>query len=733
MKAASDSLVLTRKVVVIMISWMASSCVRAGGHGTIFVSSFTARTLAAPRGSAGAWPPDAGRMDPIPITTVVDNRRWRSSRRSGTDYDDGGSAGGGGGDSIWDGSGRRIRIRSTAADAAPGNRSSPSPRITKRKGNDGGWGSDAYGKDDDGPPRGGRRDYTDDDDVDDDGWGGPSPSRSRSNDGPRSSRGGGWDDFDPWSDDKRNERNDDRSAGVYPPRRGQGGKKPPPFPQRRGGGREGNFQDRRGTGNRRGGGDDGPSWTNDQPKSFDRRRNDGSFRPRPSQRGGDGVDKFDRRKATTTFNKRGEDKRNGRDKSERSINMNALEGAGFVHLYGISSVLNALTADRRDLQTNLERSHEGQDDKVSDTWGNDYNEDVDDADDDDDDEFDTQGDDRALRKVPAKPKAQFRPFLFLQERSFESGRRDSKASATQEILRLAKERQVSVEYVDKGILNTLSGNRPHQGMVLRCGKLYYEGLTRIPLPSVGKRGDDGDDDDSTNSSSSKAAPSLWLVLDEVVDPQNLGALLRSASFLGRGRVGILVCSKNSAPPSPIVSAASAGALELMEVHSTVSLPRTLNLAREDGFRIIGASSSPPPPQHNAIGGRSIVDEEDVERDVQGNGGTTTTPRSYDLHDLPRMGEGDDDRPILLVLGSEGHGLRTLVARACTEFVRIPSGMTMVGGQLSSATHGNDDDDGTDSVTTTTDGESQAGVDSLNVSVTGGIMLWHLLGGRNNLR
>eukprot|EP00957_Ditylum_brightwellii_P193171 14708715-Ditylum_brightwellii.AAC.1 len=120
-------------------------------------------------------------------------------------------------------------------------------------------------------------------------------------------------------------------------------------------------------------------------------------------------------------------------------------------------------------------------------------------------------------------------------------------------------------------------------------------MARIPHPS-------------TDASS----PRLWLVLDEVVDPQNFGALLRSAYFLGGGgggggsndnddesvtsaspSIGIMVCAKNSAPPSPVVSAASAGALELCQVYSTSNLPRTLNAAKADGFRILGAAASAP--------------------------------------------------------------------------------------------------------------------------------------------
>lgn len=151
---------------------------------------------------------------------------------------------------------------------------------------------------------------------------------------------------------------------------------------------------------------------------------------------------------------------------------------------------------------------------------------------------------------------------------------------------------------------------------MRCGALSFEPLSRIP-----------------------DSPKLWLVLDEVVDPQNLGALLRSAYFLGN--TAVVVCSKNSAPPSPVVSAASAGALELASVWSTSNLPRTLQKAQEDGFRIVGASSSIPPGE-----GASL----------------------FELTELPKV-----DRPTILVLGSEGSGLRTLVARACTDFVRIPGG------------------------------------------------------------
>jgi hypothetical protein len=111
--------------------------------------------------------------------------------------------------------------------------------------------------------------------------------------------------------------------------------------------------------------------------------------------------------------------------------MHALESAGFVHLYGLSSVVNALEANSRDFASPEEELGSLDDDG---------------------------------RPVPErKPEAQFRPWLLMQERDgSQGGRTGSKASAAERAQELAKERGIPVAYVDKGVLNTLSGNRPHQ-------------------------------------------------------------------------------------------------------------------------------------------------------------------------------------------------------------------------------------------------------------------------------
>lgn len=90
-----------------------------------------------------------------------------------------------------------------------------------------------------------------------------------------------------------------------------------------------------------------------------------------------------------------------------------------------------------------------------------------------------------------------------------------------------------VETADKHDLNLLVDHRPHQGLVLDCSPLEWTPMNAFP-----------------NAPGAGALP-VWLALDEISDPQNLGAALRAAYFLGA--TGVLCCERNSAPLSPAVS------------------------------------------------------------------------------------------------------------------------------------------------------------------------------------
>ena len=206
------------------------------------------------------------------------------------------------------------------------------------------------------------------------------------------------------------------------------------------------------------------------------------------------------------------------------INLKLIESAGYQHLYGIAPVLNALKMNIRDfsnpdikeeeelaeLQNRLNDALDGQQIDDDDSWDDDYEE-----------EEESNNNNMKDKKRIIKPEAQTSPHLFIQEGTFDNNKRsfrsNAKVEATSEILSLAKLYELPIVEVDKGILNTLCGNRPHQGFVLRCGGRDFEPMKRLPSPPlvVSESSDE-------SSVGKKKGPKLWLALDEVVDPQNLG-------------------------------------------------------------------------------------------------------------------------------------------------------------------------------------------------------------------
>ena len=150
--------------------------------------------------------------------------------------------------------------------------------------------------------------------------------------------------------------------------------------------------------------------------------------------------------------------------------------------------------------------------------------------------------------------------LLIQEGMEISNKKDEKSAS--EILKIAKEKGITVREFPKHDLNMLTENRPHQGFVLRAAPLQFTRLDSLP-----------------KSESFQCV----LALDEVWDPQNFGALLRTSHFLGVDKV--VVCAKNSAPLSPTVSKASSGALEIIEVSSTDNMMRFLDKSQENGWQV----------------------------------------------------------------------------------------------------------------------------------------------------
>jgi 23S rRNA (guanosine2251-2'-O)-methyltransferase len=128
--------------------------------------------------------------------------------------------------------------------------------------------------------------------------------------------------------------------------------------------------------------------------------------------------------------------------------------------------------------------------------------------------------------------------------------------------------------------------------------------------------------ESILAAASNEGPALILVLDGIQDPQNLGALIRTAHVLGVH--GVVVPRDRAASLTAAVDKASAGALEHTKVARVTNLTRTLEVFREEGIWVVGL----------------------------------TMEGSQPLYDL------DLCQPTALVIGGEAGGIRPLVKRTC---------------------------------------------------------------------
>ncbi|CAL0330908.1 unnamed protein product [Lupinus luteus] len=235
----------------------------------------------------------------------------------------------------------------------------------------------------------------------------------------------------------------------------------------------------------------------------------------------------------------------------------------------------------------------------------------------------------------------------------------------EKVLKIAEKVGLSVKEASKHDLNMVVDNRPHQGLVLDASPLEMVRIMELEPVSI-----------------EEGKGSLWVALDEVTDPQNLGAIIRSAYYFGAS--GIVLCAKNSARLSGVVSKASAGSLELMELRYCKNMMQFLVSSAENGWRVLGGS----------VSSKSISLDEVV-----------------------------PGAPTILVLGSEGTGLRPLVERSCTQLVRIP-------GNIPSDVNTNEFDSESTGSNCESSGKeflSFLAVESLNVSVAAGVLIHHLIG------
>lgn len=182
----------------------------------------------------------------------------------------------------------------------------------------------------------------------------------------------------------------------------------------------------------------------------------------------------------------------------------------------------------------------------------------------------------------------------------------------QEIFRLAKAQGVPIIQISRERLEQIAHTPQHQGLWAPMASFTYETEERV-IELALKQG----------------AAGLLLILDGVQDPHNLGAIMRTAEAVGAA--GIIIPRHRAAGLTASAIKAAAGAQEYIPVARGGNLVQLLGFLKEKGFWVVGTDPG-------------------AKKEVY---------------------ETDFCQPLVLVIGSEGEGIRPLVKKSCDLLVRIP--------------------------------------------------------------
>ena len=184
--------------------------------------------------------------------------------------------------------------------------------------------------------------------------------------------------------------------------------------------------------------------------------------------------------------------------------------------------------------------------------------------------------------------------------------------AVTEILRLARAKGIPVEHVPRHIIDKQSVTSANQGVIAYAAVKEYVGL-----------------EDLLALSAEKNEPPLYVILDGIEDPRNLGSILRTA--YASGIHGVIIRERRAAGLTAVVAKASAGAVWHMPVARVSSIPQTIETLKRNNLWVIGIDRS----------GKAEYSQMDFKS------------------------------PVAIVIGSEGKGLSELVRKRCDFMAHIP--------------------------------------------------------------
>ena len=194
---------------------------------------------------------------------------------------------------------------------------------------------------------------------------------------------------------------------------------------------------------------------------------------------------------------------------------------------------------------------------------------------------------------------------------------------TREIVRLAGIHGLHLLEADRLEMDRIARSSNHQGVVLKAQPFQYSSLAEL-VDRADKKAR------AMEAADSESARPLFIALDGVTDPQNLGAVIRSAAAFGAN--GVILPERRSASVTAAAWKVSAGAAAHMPVARVVNLTKAIESLKERGYYSVGLDG----------GGDALVGETGFETD-----------------------------PLVVVLGSEGNGLSRLVREACDSIAGIP--------------------------------------------------------------
>lgn len=186
-----------------------------------------------------------------------------------------------------------------------------------------------------------------------------------------------------------------------------------------------------------------------------------------------------------------------------------------------------------------------------------------------------------------------------------------KDGPVQTILREAKKKDTIVNYVAKERLDQLSQTGRHQGVIAVAAAYAY-----------------GTVEDMLKSAEEKGEPPFLILLDNIEDPHNLGAIIRTANLAGAH--GVIIPKRRAVGLTAVVAKTSAGAINYTPVAKVTNLSNTIQELKDAGLWFVCAD----------MGGTSMY-----QLDLKG--------------------------PIGLVIGSEGEGVSQLVKKNCDFVASIP--------------------------------------------------------------